>query len=85
MGYPPAENLLAVLASSKDEAHLERGCAYLKEYAVRVCRNERVEIIGPAAPGIGKVKDIYRRVLYLKTERYDTLIKIRTIWSNISK
>ena len=77
MGYPPAENLLAVLASSKDEAHLERGCAYLKEYAVRVCRNERVEIIGPAAPGIGKVKDIYRRVLYLKTERYDTLIKIK--------
>ena len=30
-----------------------------------------------AAPAIGKVKDIYRRVLYLKTERYDTLIKIK--------
>lgn len=77
MGYPPAENLLAVLASSADEAHLERGCMYLKEYAARICRGKEVEIIGPAAPGIGKMNDIYRKVLYLKTERYDTLVKIK--------
>lgn len=77
MGYPPVENLLAVLASSADEAHLEKGCMYLKEYALRVSRKEQVEVIGPAAPGIGKVNDIYRKVLYLKTERYDTLIKIK--------
>lgn len=77
MGYPPVENLLAVLASSADEAHLEKGCAYLKEYALRVSRKEQVEVIGPAAPGVGKINDIYRKVLYLKTERYDTLVKIK--------
>lgn len=77
MGYPPAENLLAVLASSKDEAHLETGCRYLKEYAVRVSKNEQVDVIGPATPGIGKINDVYRKVLYLKTERYDTLVKIK--------
>ena len=77
MGYPPVENLLAVLASSADEAHLEKGCMYLKEYALRVGRKEQIEVIGPAAPGIGKMNDIYRKVLYLKTERYDTLIKIK--------
>ncbi|MGC4020019.1 MAG: primosomal protein N' [Muricomes sp.] len=77
MGYPPAENLLAVLAGSEDEALLEKGCRYLKEYALRVRRDADVEIIGPASPGIGKVNDIYRKVLYLKAERYDTLIKMK--------
>lgn len=77
MGYPPVENLLAVLASCADEAHLEKGCAYLKEYTLRICKREVVDVIGPAAPGIGKINDIYRKVLYLKTERYDTLVKIK--------
>ena len=80
MGYPPVENLLAVFASGKDEAHLETGCRYLKEYAKRVCQadpSSPVEIIGPASPGIGKINDVYRKVLYLKTERYDTLVKIK--------
>ncbi len=77
MGYPPAENLLAVLASCEDEQLLEKGCRYLKEYALRVRRDENMDIIGPASPGIGKVNDVYRKVLYLKAERYDTLIKMK--------
>ena len=77
MGYPPVENLLAVLVSCEDEAHLETGCRYLKEYALRVKGNEAVDIIGPASPGIGKVQDIYRKVIYLKTAKYDTLIKMK--------
>lgn len=77
MGYPPVENLLAVLVSCKDEVHLETGCRYLKEYAIRVKGTERVELIGPASPGIGKINDIYRKVLYLKAERYDTLVRIK--------
>ena len=77
MGYPPAENLLAVLVSCEEEALLEKGCKYLKEYALRVQGQERMEIIGPASPGIRKMNDIYRKVLYLKTERYDTLIKMK--------
>ncbi len=77
MGYPPVENLLAVLASCPDEAHLETGCRFLKEYAVRVTGRERVDLIGPASPGIGKINDIYRKVLYLKAERYDTLVRMK--------
>lgn len=77
MGYPPIDNLLAVLVSCEDENHLEKGCRYLKEYALRVCRNKRIDVIGPASPGIGKINDIYRKVLYLKTEKYDTLIFVK--------
>lgn len=77
MGYPPVENLLAVLVNCEDEALLEKGCKYLKEYALRVQGKDELEIIGPASPGIGKINDVYRKVLYLKTERYDTLIRMK--------
>lgn len=77
MGYPPVENLLAVLVACEDEAHLEKGCKYLKEYAKRVAGNHPIDIIGPANPGIGKINDVYRKVLYLKTESYDTLIVMK--------
>lgn len=77
MGYPPAENLLAVLVSSEHEMLLEKGCRYLKEYALRVGKHAELEIIGPASPGIGKVNDVYRKVIYLKSESYATLIKMK--------
>ena len=34
-------------------------------------------MIGPASPGIDKIRDVYRRVIYLKSPRYDTLVKIK--------
>ena len=82
MGYPPAEQLLAVLISGGDEALLEKGCYYLKEYILRVIRKISPEetaagVIGPASPGIDKIKDVYRRVIYIKAEKYETLTGIK--------
>ena len=77
MGYPPAENLLAVFVSCEDEALLEKGCHYLKEYILRVRGQTGAEVIGPASPGIDKIKDIYRRVLYVKAESYGALVGIK--------
>ena len=78
MGYPPVENLLAVFVSGEDEALLEKGCRYLKEYILRVVRGSRdVQVIGPAGPGIDKIKDVYRRVIYVKAGRYEILVEIK--------
>lgn len=77
MGYPPVQNLLAVLVSCEDEEYLEKGCHFLKEYAQRIRRYCTMELIGPASPGISKINDVYRKVLYLKAERYDTLRKAK--------
>ena len=78
MGYPPVENLLAVFVSGEDEALLEKGCRYLKEYILRVSRGTReVQVIGPAGPGIDKIKDVYRRVIYVKAGRYEILVEIK--------
>nr|WP_294493314.1 primosomal protein N' [uncultured Mediterraneibacter sp.] len=85
MGYPPVEHLLAVLVSSGEETLLEKGCHYLKAYILRVTERLKknageaveVQVIGPASPGIDKIKDIYRRVIYIKSENYGALVGIK--------
>ena len=76
MGYPPAEHLLAVLMMGKDEKHLDMAADYLKEYVDRFCGG-KLHVIGPATPYVSKVSDVYRKILYLKSEEYDMLVKIK--------
>lgn len=73
MGYPPAAELLAVLVTGEDEKLLDTAVKYLKEFALRAGRNKSLQIIGPASPFVGKVNDIYRRVIYIKCRDYSTL------------
>ena len=53
LGYPPAEELMAVLAAGEDERLLETGCKYLKEYVLRIKGKAPLEVIGPASPVVG--------------------------------
>lgn len=82
MGYPPASQLMAVLVSCKEEELLETACHYLKAYAETCCKKcERagtsVQLIGPASPYVGKVRDTYRRVIYLKSEQEAVLVSLK--------
>ncbi len=82
MGYPPASQLMAVLVSCKEEKLLETACHYLKTYAETCCKKcERagtsVQLIGPASPYVGKVRDTYRRVIYLKSEQEAVLVFLK--------
>lgn len=77
MGYPPVENLMAVLAACEDEALLEKACKYLKEYILRIKGQAQLNVIGPASPGVDKIKDIYRRVVYVKAPEYRTLVVLK--------
>ncbi len=72
MGYPPAEQMAAILLTGEDEKYLETASEYLRDYARRVNR-EGVQIIGPASPYVGKVSDVYRKIIYLKHAEYDVL------------
>ena len=76
MGYPPAAHLAAILISGKEEALLETASSYIKTYAERVNKRQ-ICIIGPTSPHVGKVNDVYRRVIYLKHEQYDVLIDLK--------
>ncbi len=77
MGYPPAAQLMAVLMTGADEEMLQTAAEYLKKYAIRVMDEGTCQVIGPASPYVGKVKDVYRKILYLKSEDYQMLIRIK--------
>jgi Primosomal protein N'' (replication factor Y) - superfamily II helicase len=77
MGYPPVEQLLAVLMTGPDENNLETAAKYLKEFAIRVDKKGILQMIGPASPYVAKVSDVYRRVLYLKGRDNRLLIEVK--------
>lgn len=77
MGYPPAQQMMAVLVSGADEKMLETGMYYLKEYMERLARTRELRIVGPTSPHIGKIKDIYYRMLYVKSESYAVLVDVK--------
>ncbi len=84
--YPPAFQLLAVMASSGSEDLLEQAVKDLRLWAESGAKDvsaaaggdvRQVEMIGPAQAPVYKVNDIYRKILYLKHENYDILIKLK--------
>lgn len=63
MGYPPAEELLAIWMTGQSEEHLKVAAGYLKEFTERINREGRLTVIGPAAPYVSKVNDQYRQII----------------------
>ncbi|HJH50314.1 replication restart helicase PriA [Merdimonas faecis] len=77
MGYPPASHLLAVLLTGPEEERLLEAAGYLKEFLGRIDPGGRIQVIGPASPYVGKVNDVYRKVLYLKEKEAHILIEAK--------
>lgn len=77
LGYPPASHMMAVLGSCREETLLAQGMEYLKKFVQRVYGKPDLHLIGPAPQTVGKVKDQYRKVLYLKHPREEVLIYVK--------
>ena len=77
--YPPACGILTIQISDRREDVLKETADQLKDWSEKAAAKIRtVSLIGPVNAPIYKVNDIYRKILYLKSENYDILIKIRT-------
>ena len=77
LGYPPAGHMLAVQIQSRDE-----DAAMLTAGRIRDLLQQRAvsaSLIGPTAALIGKLRDNYRFVIYVKDAKYDTLIHCKDI------
>lgn len=79
MGYPPAEELLAIWMTGQLEEHLKVAAGYLKEFTERTNREGRLTVIGPAAPYVSKVNDQYRQIIYVKSEDYELLVRTKDL------
>ncbi len=83
MYYPPVWNLLVILCASKEESAAGYGAECLagliggdgrggREFA-----GKKIYLIGPAAAAVAKVNDIYKKVIYIKAENYQTLVALK--------
>ena len=77
LDYPPTSHMMAVLGSCPEEELLVQAMHYLELYIHRVYKEKDLHVIGPAYASVGKVKDIYRQVIYLKHEKQETLVQIK--------
>ena len=73
--YPPAGHMLAIMIESGAE---EDACDFASSLA-EVLRDGIIgaTLIGPAAASIKKIKDIYRRMIYVKSTDTDVLISVK--------
>ena len=76
-GYPPAGGMLAVHASSEDEAYLTMAMEYLKKFLELLENRTGIQVIGPGDETIARIQDVYRKVLYIRhsDEKRLTVVK----------
>ena len=81
MHYPPAAHLMALYLMSESEEELDRGAALLKKEVDMAVKErgsgQNIQIIGPVDAGLAKLKDMYRKVLYLKSADLSALLSLR--------
>ena len=74
--YPPVWNMLVILCASKQE---QTAFDAAQKVAGWISGEGRKEIlcIGPTDAAVAKVNDIYKKVIYLKAEDYQALVRIK--------
>lgn len=89
--YPPVWNMLVILCASKQEQtaydsakllvqEIDTWQENIKAAMERVgedFKKKRVFPVGPADPAVAKVNDIYKKVIYIKTKDYQTLVELK--------
>ena len=76
MKYPPVCRMLCIQVAGKEEELVSHMADQIRDSAARHFGNGTA-VIGPVPAPVYKVNDIYRKILYMKQENYDILIRIQ--------
>ena len=76
-GYPPAGGMLAIHASSEDEAYLSMAMEYLKKFLDLLESKTGIQVIGPGDETIARIQDVYRKVLYVRHPNENRLTMVK--------
>ncbi len=76
LNYPPETLMLFVRLRSEDEEALNLAAERVVSVAMEH-ESEGAEVIGPCSESIYKVKDNYRKIIYIKHKQHDIITKIR--------
>ena len=77
MDYPPRAAMAAVRGAGKEEELLVRAMDYCRKYIERIYPGKDLTLIGPAPESVAKVQDMYRRVLYMRHQDREILVRIK--------
>lgn len=80
MQYPPVAEMAAILATSQETNALSQAMTVMAERLKEIRNTEDgkfLVVIGPADASIGRINDVYRKVIYLKHIDKDKLIKVK--------
>ena len=77
MRYPPVGGLLAILGSAASEELLTVGMGYIRKYIDIIDKRGALAAIGPAPQTVGKIRDRFRQVIYLRHKEIENLIRAR--------
>lgn len=77
--YPPVWNLLLIHIQSQNQYSNDRAAEELFKCCEAYIKwlDQKLQLVGPADAAVAKVNDIYRKVIYIKTREYDTLVDIK--------
>ena len=73
--YPPCSHILGIQVSSEKQGDAIAQADILA--AVIRQADSDIIIMGPEDAYIGKLKDVYRRVIYVKADEYDRLVRVK--------
>lgn len=77
--YPPVWNLLVIMLSSDRLHAVEQAVTVLYEILDEAVKSGKkpVQLVGPADPTVARVNDIYKKVVYMKTAEYSSLVQLK--------
>ncbi len=77
MAYPPASGMMGVLGFGRNEEQLAVAMEFIGKFIARADKGADYQVIGPTVPVIGKIQDVYRRILYVKARNPKNLRKLK--------
>ena len=77
--------MMTVMFSSIKEEELDISAKKIMESIKSDIKFKKTIIIGPTTPAVSKVKDYYRKLVYIKNTNYDILLDVqRKIEENLT-
>ena len=73
MDYPPSAHFMAVQIMARDEKNGQK----LAQKLCDLAKSKTKKVIGPTSGNIGKIKDVYRFVFYVKDKNYEVLTSVK--------
>ena len=75
LSYPPCSHILGIQVSSDKQKDAYCQADILADRIRKY--DEKIVIMGPEDAYIGKLKDVYRRVIYVKADEYERLVRVK--------